>query len=148
MKVILLSDVKKLGKKGDIVDVADGYGQNFLIPRKLAAPATSGAVTKRTKEMADSKARLKREREQAQEQAKTMESTPLKVSVKVGDNGKMFGSVTSKEIAAFVKKEHGFAVEKKKIHLPRPIKELGSHSVKIKVYPKITATLTVELVPE
>lgn len=148
MKVILLSDVKKLGKKGDIVEVADGYGQNFLIPRRLAAPATAGAVNKRSKEVADKKAKLDRERDQAKEDAQKLEAKPLKVTVKAGAQGKLFGSVGSKELAAFIKKEHGLSVDKKKIHLKKPIKELGQHQVSIKLYPKINANVTIELVAQ
>ncbi len=148
MKVILLSDVKKLGKKGDIVEVADGYGQNFLIPKRLAAPATAGAVNKRSKEVADKKAKLDREREQAVERAKELEAKVMKFPVKAGAQGKLFGSAGSKELAAHIKKEFGYPVDKKKIHLKKPIKELGQHKVNIKLYPKVEANVTVELVAQ
>lgn len=148
MKVILLQDVKKLGARGDIVEVADGYGQNFLFPRRLAAPATEGAVKARKSEIAAASARDQRERDAAKEWATKLEAKPLNLSVKAGDGGKLFGSITTKEIAAGIKKQHGYAVDKKKIHLPKPIKSLGTHQVTIKLYPKVTATVTVELAPD
>ncbi len=147
MKLILLQDVKKLGKKGEIVEVADGYGQNFLIPRRLASPATAGAVNARKKEVADEKARTQRAKDQAQEWAQKLEASPIKLSVKVGDGGKLFGSIGTKEIASAVKKM-GVPIDKKKIHLPKPIKLLGTHEVKVKLYPKITASVKVELVEQ
>lgn len=148
MKVILLTDVKKVGKKGEIVDVADGYAQNFLIPKRLASPATDGAVKRRRKEMDDQKARLDREKQEAQELAKKLEAEVMTFPVRAGANGKLFGSVASKEIAAFIKKKLKVPIDKKKIHLKKPIKELGKHTVSVKVYPKITASLTVELVAD
>ena len=148
MKVILLADVKSVGKKGEVVTVADGYGQNFLIPRRLAAPATDGAVKKRTKEMADQSSKKQREVEAAKELAEKLGSKALTLKVKVGDGGKLFGSVTSSDIAKAVKSEFGHSVDKKKVDLPKPIRELGEHTVKVRVYKGVQANLRVSVVAE
>ena len=148
MKVILLADVKSVGKKGQVVDVADGYGQNFLIPRKLASPATAGAVKRRTKEMADQSSKKARELEAAEAVAEKLGSKPLTIKVKVGDGGKLFGSVTSSDIASAVKAEFGESVDKKKIHLPKPIREIGEHQVKARLYKGVQAVLKVKVEAE
>jgi len=148
MKVILLSDVKSVGKKGEVVDVADGYGQNFLIPRRLASPATEGAVKKRKKELADQSSKKAREVEAAKQVAKKLESKPIVITMRVGDGGKLFGSVTSSDISKAVKSEMGESVDKKKIHLPKPIRELGEHTVKARLYKGVQAELTVKVESE
>lgn len=148
MKVILLTDVKSVGKKGDVVEVADGYGQNFLIPRKLASPATDGAVKLRTKEMAEQSSKKARELEAAKAQAKELGAKPLLIKVKVGEGGKLFGSVTSADIAAALKSQSGQAVDKKKIHLPKPIRELGEHKVTARLYKGVQTDLTVSVQAE
>ncbi len=148
MKVILLSDVKSVGKKGDLVEVSDGYGQNFLIPRKLASPATEGAVKKRRKEMADQSSKKARELEAAKELAASLEAKPLVLTVKVGNNGKLFGSVTSSDVAGAVKSQFGVKLDKKKLDMPKSIRELGQHKVKARVYKGGQASLTLELKAE
>ncbi len=148
MKVILLSDVKSVGKKGDLVEVSDGYGQNFLIPRKLASPATEGAVKKRRKEMADQSSKKARELEAAKELAASLEAKPLVLTVKVGNNGKLFGSVTSSDVAGAVKSQFGVKLDKKKLDMPKSIRELGQHKVKARVYKGVQASLTLELKAE
>lgn len=148
MKVILLADVKSVGKKGEVVTVADGYGQNFLIPKRLAAPATEGAVNKRKKELADQSSKKKRELEAAEALAEKLGSKKLVIKVKVGDGGKLFGSVTSADIADAVKAEFGESVDKKKIHLPKPIRELGEQVVKARLYKGVQASLKVSVEAE
>jgi large subunit ribosomal protein L9 len=148
MKVILLADVKSVGKKGEVVTVADGYGQNFLIPKRLASPATDGAVKKRKKELADQATKKQREVEAAESLAEKFGSKPLVIKVKVGDGGKLFGSVTSSDIAQAVKSEFGQAVDKKKIHLPKPIRELGEHTVSARLYKGVKASLKVSVQAE
>lgn len=148
MKVILLADVKSVGKKGDVVTVADGYGQNFLIPRKLASPATEGAVKRRKKEQAEQSSKKARELEAARETAEKLGSKSLVIKVKVGDGGKLFGSVTSADIAKAVKDEFKESIDKKKIHLPKPIRELGDHVVKARLYKGVQAQLKVSLQAE
>lgn len=148
MKVILLADVKSVGKKGEVVTVADGYGQNFLIPKRLAAPATEGAVKKRKKELADQSSKKQRELEAAQALAEKLGSKSLVIKVKVGDGGKLFGSVTSSDIASALKAAFGESVDKKKIHLPKPIRELGTHEVKARLYKGVQAALKVSVEAE
>lgn len=148
MKVILLTDVKSVGKKGEVVDVADGYGQNFLIPRKLASPATAGAVKRRKKELADQSSKKERELEAARAIAEKLGSKSVTVRVKVGDGGKLFGSVTSADIVKAVKAEFGESVEKKKIHLPKPIRAIGEHKVKARLCKGVQAELRVNVEAE
>ncbi len=146
MKVILLADVKSLGKKGDVVNVSDGYARNMLLPKKLGVEATS-------KNMNDLKLAKKNEDKIAAEQLaaakqlkKDLEGKKVELSIKVGEGGKTFGSVSSKEIAEAVKGQLGFDIDKKKLQLANPIKELGTTEVPLKLHPKVTATLTVSVV--
>lgn len=148
MKVILKSDVKTLGKKGDVVEVADGYGQNFLIPRGLAAPATEGAVNRRKKELADERSKKAREVEQANQLASTLASKPLTIPVRVGSEGKLFGSVTASDLVDAAKATFGVSLDKKKLDLPKPLRTVGTHKVKIRLLKGVTADLQVELVSE
>ena len=148
MKVILLTDVKSVGKKGEVVEVSDGYGQNFLIPRKLAASATDGAVKRRSKELADQSSKKARELEAARALAEKLGSKPLVIKVKVGDGGKLFGSVTSADVVKALKDEFGQSVDKKKVDLPKPIRELGEHQVKARLYKGVQAVLRVSVQSE
>ncbi len=148
MKMILLADVKALGKKGEVVEVADGYGQNFLIPRKLAAPATDGAVKKRSKEMADQNSKKAREIEAAKITAAALEAKPLVISMKVGNNGKLFGSVTATDIIKAIKEQFDVALDKKTLDVPASIREMGEHKVKAKVYKGVDASMTVRVQAE
>ncbi len=148
MKVILLADVKSVGKKGDVVNVSDGYGQNFLIPKRLASPATEGAVKRQKKELADKSSKYAREVEAAEAVAKKLGEKPLVIKVKVGDGGKLFGSVTSADIVKVVKAQLGESIEKKKIHLPKPIRELGEHKVTARLFKGVKAELRITLQAE
>lgn len=149
MKLILLADVKTLGKKGDLVDVSDGYGQNFLIPRKLASPATDGAVKKRSKEMADQSSKKAREVEAAKVLAASLEAKPLTLKMKVGNNGKLFGSVTAADIAKALKEQSGTVMDKKMLEVPsQSLRALGEHKVKAKIYKGVEASLTVKVEAE
>ena len=140
--------MKSVGKKGEVVTVADGYGQNFLIPRRLASPATEGAVNKRKKELAEQSSKKQREVDAAKELAEQLGAKSLTLKVKVGDGGKLFGSVTSSDIAKAVKSKFGHSVDKKKIDLPKPIRELGEHEVKVRIYKGVQANLKVSVVAE
>ena len=148
MKVILLADVKSVGKRGEVVEVSDGYGQNFLIPRKLASSATDGAVKRRSKELADQSSKKARELEAAKALAEKLGSKPLVIKVKVGDGGKLFGSVTSADVVKALKDEFGQSVDKKKVDLPKPIRELGEHQVKARLYKGVQAVLRVSVQSE
>lgn len=145
MKVILKEDVKKLGKKGDIVKVADGYGRNYLLPKGLAEVATESNLNElKNKE----KVRKRKEKEriaEARELAARLEKEKFVISVKAGENGRLFGSVTTKDIAEAVKKA-GYEIDKRKIDLNEHIKSLGTHRVNVKIYEDISATLKVQVV--
>ena len=143
MKVILLQDVKSLGKKGEIVNVNDGYARNFILPKKMGVEATG-------KNLNDLKLQKHSEKKVAQEQldsAKTLAEKigqgKVELAIKVGEGGKVFGSVSSKEIAAAVKEQMGLDVDKKKIQLKETIKSLGTHNVPVKLHPEVTAELKV-----
>lgn len=148
MKVILTRDVKNLGKKGEVVKVADGYARNYLIPRGLAEEATDSRL-KNLKQKQKAKARKKqKELEEAREKAKELEGRVVTIRTKAGEKGKLFGSVTSKDVAEAVKKEFGLDVDKRKIELGDPIKSLGRYPVEIKLYPDVTAEIIVAVEEE
>jgi len=146
LKVILLEDVKKLGKKGDLVDVSDGYARNFLFPRNLAKEATEGSL-KQLKQEKDALAKKKqKELEQAKELAKVLSNTTVTLKVKAGEQGKLFGSVTSKDISEALKQQYNLEVDRRKIELQEPIKSVGSYKVDIKLAPEVDAKLSVKIV--
>ncbi|MDO5085245.1 MAG: 50S ribosomal protein L9 [Erysipelotrichaceae bacterium] len=143
MKVILLADVKKVGKKGEIVDVADGYGRNFLIAQKLAVTATAGSVDVLNKQQEQHKAQQEMLKQKAMEDAKKIESLTLVFHVKA-QNGKVFGAVSTKQIVDELAKET-IKVDKKKILDSAPIQSLGVTNVRIELYKGIIATVKVHL---
>lgn len=145
MKVILLQDVKSLGKKDAIVEVSDGYGQNYLIPRKLAVQATAGNINevKQRKESLDNKA--KKELENAKAIAAVIENKTVNVSAKVGENGKLFGAVSNKDIQDAIKKQYNLDIDKKKIVLSDPIKTVGTHEVEVKLYTGVSVKISVKI---
>ncbi len=145
MKIILLEDVKKLGKKGDIVEVKDGYAKNALLPKGLATEATSHAINQRDLKVQAKKRRKAEELEEAKETAKQIDNKQIKISVKAGENGKLFGSVTNKEVAEEIQKQLNQKIDRKKITLSEPIRALGTYQVLIKMHPKVTATVNVLL---
>ncbi len=145
MKVILLEDVKSLGKKGEIVNVSDGYARNFVLPKHVGVEATEKNKNelKLQKQHED---KLAAERlAQAKELAVKLDGLTIEVSMKAGENGKVFGSVASKEIAEQASKQHGLSLDKKKIVLEEPIKSFGMHDVSIKLHPEVTGTLHVKV---
>ena len=148
MKLILLEDVKSVGKKGDIVNKNDGYALNYLIPKKLAVEATKANMNDlELKKKAEEK-RKKEELEEAKKIAEQLNDKVVKVSVKAGENGKVFGSVTNKEIADALAKQTGMYIDKKKISFDTPIKMVGRRIVKIKLHPQVTVELAVEIAGE
>lgn len=145
MEVILLQDVKALGKKGEIVKVSDGYARNFILPKKLGLEATKQNLYD-LKVQKD--AELKKQKEildEAKELAKKLEDISVKVNIKAGEGGKTFGSVSTKEIAAAVKEQFGFDLDKKKLQLTDPIKNAGSYTVPVKLHPQVTAEMNVKV---
>ncbi len=148
MKVILKQDVKSLGKKEDMVNVSDGYARNFLFPRGLAAEATASNVNEMNTKKAAEKSKKDRELAQAKELGKKIAGITVVIKSKTGENGKLFGSITSKDISDKLKSDFGFDIDKKKIVLPEPIKALGITEVEVKLYPEVSAKLTVKTVQE
>ena len=148
MKVILLQDVKSLGKKGEIVNVNDGYARNFILPKKLGLEA-NGKNMNDLKLQKNNEAKVAKEHlEAAKELAKQLEAGKVEVAIIVGEGGKVFGSVSNKEIAAEVKKQLGLEIDKKKVQLKDALKTLGTHKVPVKLHPEVTAEVTVEVKEE
>lgn len=148
MIVILTKDVKGTGKAGDVVKVNDGYARNMLIPRGLAKEATDGNVRsleKQKKIMAEKQAA---DKQAAQELAEKIGQLTVQIVSKGGDSGRLFGSITSMDIADALAQQHDIKVDKKKIVLDSPIKETGEHQVKVKVYPEVSADLKVNVTVE
>lgn len=148
MKVILLEDVKSLGKKGEIVNVNDGYARNFILPKKLGVEATGKNLNDLKLQRANEEKVAQQMLDDAKELAKKLEAGKVELSIKVGEGGRAFGSVSSKEIAIAVKEQMGYDIDKKKIQLKDAIKTLGSHGVPIKLHPKVTAELKVIVTEE
>lgn len=143
MKVILLQDVKSLGKKGEIVNVNDGYARNFILPKKLGAEANSKNLND-LKLQKDNEAKIAKEHlEAAKTLGEKLKAGHVELSIKVGEGGKTFGSVSSKEIAAAVKEQMNLEIDKKKIQLKEVLKTLGTHNVPVKLHPEVTAELKV-----
>ncbi|MGO1369795.1 50S ribosomal protein L9 [Senegalia sp. (in: firmicutes)] len=148
MKVILLENVKGLGKKGDLVKAKDGHARNYLLPKKLAKEATDGNV-KQLKEQKNAKMLKKEEeKEKAQKLAEELSNIIVRIQSKSGDEGKLFGSVTTKDIASALKKQENIKIDKRKLVLDNNIKTLGTTIVKVKVYPEITANLKVQVIEQ
>lgn len=147
MKVILLADVRPHGKKGEVVEVSDGYARNVLFRKKLGVEATPANLNslklKKQHDVALAAERL----EDAAEMKERIEKLTVETAIKTGDNGKTFGSVSSKEIAEALKEQHGLEVDRKKIVIDEPIKALGNFVVKIKLHPEVTADLNVHVNP-
>ena len=142
MKVILRQDVKDLGKKGELVSVSDGYGKNYLIPRKLAVIADAAAMNELKTREAAQQHRLKVERETAMQNAEILRDKTVKVTANAGANGKLFGSVTSKEIAAKIKETYGVELDRKKITV-EDIRAFGTYPFTVKIYAGIQITMYV-----
>ncbi len=148
MKIVLLQDVKKLGKEGEILEVSDGYARNFLLAKKLAKQADATAINdaKLKKEaLAREKAALLAE---AKELGAKLKESKIEVQVKGGDNGRIFGSVSTKEIAKAIKEQLGLSVDKKKIVVKDQIKAFGAYNIPIKLHPKVTVELKLNVIEE
>lgn len=145
MKVILLEDVKSLGKKGDIVEVSTGYARNFILPGKKGVEATPGNLNDLKLQKANVVKKEQEAKKAAQELASRLEENPVEIKVRTGAQGKLFGAISSKEIAAAIKEQLKLDVDKKKIQLDEPIKELGTHLVKAKLHRDVAAQITVKV---
>lgn len=144
MQVILLEDVKALGKKGQIVNVNDGYARNFILPKKLGVEANGKNMNDLKLQKANEEKVKKEQLEQAQAYAKQVEAAVVNVTIKSGEGGKTFGSVSTKEIAAAAEKA-GLKLDKKKMMLDEPIRSLGTHIIQVKLHKDVTAKLTVKV---
>ena len=147
MKVILTSDVDPLGKSGELKDVANGYARNYLIPRDLAVPAAGGTYRAWLHDIASREEQRKKEREGAEINAQRIGSTTLTMGVKVGEGGKLYGSITAKDIADALARR-GIDIDRHKIDLEEPLRQLGTYKVAIRVYSGMTPEVTIEVEPK
>ena len=146
MKVILLDNIKGVGKKDEVINAADGYARNFLLPKKLAVEANAENMSKLNNKKEAASYKKDVERQAAEELAKKLKGIMLKVKVKAGENGKIFGGVTAKEISDNLKSQYKFDIDKKKIELKETIKTLGEFNVPIKLFEGVIANLKVEVI--
>jgi len=146
MKVILQQEVKKLGKKGDIIEVSEGYARNYLLLQKLAIPATASNVNNATQQKASEERKQQRVLDEANLMAAQMSKVEVTITVKMGEGGKLFGSVTSKDIAEALLAQHKIELDKRKIDLKEAIKAVGTYSVSIKLHSEISATIQVHII--
>ena len=147
MRVILKREVRGLGRPGEVKDVADGYAQNFLLPKGLATLATAGEMKHLAQERQADKLKKDRAHSDAEELAVRLGTITLVFKLKAGEQGKTFGSVTNKDIAEALRREHKIDIDRTKIHLPEPVKTLGAHSVEMRLLPDVRAKVTVAVEP-
>ncbi len=145
MKIILLQDEKKLGKKGDIIEASEGYARNYILPKRIGVEATSKNLNDLKLQKANMEKIAQEQLRAAQELAKVLETKQVVVKVKAGEGGKMFGSVSTKEIITEFKKQHDMELDKKKIVLAEGIKAFGNYEVAIKLHPQVTGKFTVKV---
>jgi large subunit ribosomal protein L9 len=146
MKVVLRADVDNVGKKGDVLDVADGFGRNFLVPKGLAMVASKGvaaqaAAMRRSRDLKDA-----RDRESAEVVARDLVATVIRIPAKAGAEGRLFGSVTSADVVEAVQAQAGVELDRRRLHLTEPIKSLGTHQVPVKLHADVEFLVTVEVV--
>jgi large subunit ribosomal protein L9 len=146
MKIVLREDVDRLGKKGDLLEVAPGYARNYLVPRGLAIVASRGAEKQAAAMRRNRDVRDTREREQAQALVAQLTAAPVLVTARAGEGGKLFGSVTSADIAAAIESTSGVTVDRRKVSLDEPIKALGTSEVEVALHTDVKVTVTVEVV--
>ena len=146
MKLILVKDVKSVGKKGDLINASEGYAKNFLLPRKLAVEATKSNLNDYELKQKSEAKRKQEELDKAQAIAKALEEQVVTITVKTGGNGKLFGSVTNKEVADAIVEQTKQDIDKKKVSIGDPIKMVGERTATIKLHPKVTAEVTIKIV--
>lgn len=147
MKVILLQDVKKLGKKGEVVEISDGYARNFIFPRKLAEEANSSNMHILNVKKENERKKKTAEIQEAQNLANDLKGKEIKIKAKSGDNGRLFGAITSKDVAEIINKEFNLKVDKKKIVMDT-IKVAGTYDIEIKLYPEVATKMRVIIEPQ
>lgn len=143
MKVILLEDVKKVGKQGEVVEVSDGYARNFLFPKKLGAHATNKTLNDIKLKKAADQRQAQDDLDAARAQAEALKDKSITIAIKAGENGKLFGSVSTKEIAVEAKNQLDIEIDKKKLVLKEAIKDLGTYDIPLKIHPKVLGSLKV-----
>jgi large subunit ribosomal protein L9 len=148
MKVILRADVPAVGNKGDVLDVADGYARNFLVPRGLAMKASKGALAQAEAMRRSRAVRDARDRESAEEIATRLTPATIRITARAGAEGRLFGSVTPADVAAAVEAQTGVEVDRRRLHLDEPIRALGAHEVPLRLHPEVEVRLAVEVVAE
>lgn len=148
MKVILLQDIKGVGKKDEVINASDGYARNFLLPKKMALEANSENMSKLKAKQDANQYKKSVEKEEAKKVAEKLKNITLEIKVKAGENQKIFGSITSKEISENLKEQYKIEIDKKKIDLKEPLKTLGCFSVLIKLYEGVTGSLKVQIIPQ
>ena len=147
MKVVLLKDVKSVGKRDDIVTVSDGYARNFLFPQKLAAEATPGALKEIQRKRAAQDAREAEMLAEAKAKAAALKDKAITLEVKCGDKGRLYGSVTAAEVAEALEKQHGVKVDKRKIDIGEPIREIGERTISVWLYSGVTTPMKLDVQP-
>lgn len=145
MKIILQQDEKKLGKKGDLVEVSEGYARNYILPKKIGVEATPANMNDLKLKKANDEKIAREQLAAAQELAAQLAEKIVEVRIKAGEGGKTFGSVSAKEISAAIKEQYGIEVDKKKLQLPEALKNLGSYEVSVKLHPQVTGKITVKV---
>ena len=145
MKVILKADIKGVGKKNEIINASDGYARNFLFPKNLAVEANAENLSKLQAQKDATQFRKNNEKEDAKKLAEKLTKIMVRIEVKAGENGKIFGGVSAKDIAENLEKQHNIKIDKKKIDLKEPIKTLGIHNVNVKLYEGVSGTIKVDV---
>lgn len=145
MKIILLQDEKKLGKKGDVIEASEGYARNYILPKKIGVEATPKNMNDLKLQKANSEKIAQEQLDAAKTLAVELESKIVIVKIKAGEGGKAFGSVSSKEVVAALKEQHNIEIDKKKLQLPENLKNFGSYEVAVKLHPQVTGKLTVKV---
>lgn len=148
MKVILRNDVSTLGHKGDVVEVADGYARNYLVPKGMAIVATSGALRQASDMQRARQQRDERERESAELLARKLSAARLRIKSKAGIDGKLFGSITAADVATAAEKQANEVLDRRRIHIPDTIRSVGLHTVTVRPHPEVEIKLNIEVVPE
>jgi len=148
MKIVLRADVENVGHKGDLLEVADGYARNYLVPRGLAIRATKGVVKQAEGMRRARLVRDQRERQGAQATAQQLTTRRVTITARAGEGGRLFGSVTATDVADAVSSQLGIELDRRKLHLDEPIKSLGVHELAVRLHPDVEATVTLDVVSE
>jgi large subunit ribosomal protein L9 len=148
VKIVLRSDVANLGRKGDLVEVADGYARNYLVPKGLAITASKGSARQSEAMRRSRQVRDTKEREGAEAMARLLETRRIEITARAGEGGRLFGSVTTTDVAEALEAQAGVHLDRRKLHLDEPIKTLGVHEVPVRLHPEVPVVITVEVVAQ